>query len=114
MCRYLIVRSGYAHRSTGRGAIVRPDTLASVLGVTKRQVQNCAQVARALGLEVVIERGRMLTWEERKRAKKSGSHQRGLATEVAFTTPSWLGNSTRWPWGRFHPPRGLRPLHELT
>lgn len=103
--RYLLVRSGYAHRSTGRGAIVRPDTLASVLGVTKRQVQNCARVARALGLEVVIERGRMLTWEERERAKESGSHQRGLATEVAFTTPSWLGNTHAGPGDVFIPPR---------
>ncbi|TWD13043.1 hypothetical protein [Marihabitans asiaticum] len=100
--RYLVVRSGYAHRRTGRGATVRPDTLASVLGVTKRQVQNCARVSRAIGLEVVIQRGRMLTWAERMEAWRSGSHQRGLATEVAFTTPSGLGKT---PGEIFTPPR---------
>jgi hypothetical protein len=103
--RYLTVRSGYAHRATGRGATVRPDTLASVLGVTKRQVQNCARVARAIGLEVVIQRGRMLTWAERMAAHRSGSKQRGLATEVAFTTPSWLGKTASSPGEIFTPPR---------
>ena len=90
LIRYLRVRSGYAHPDTGRGAIVRPDTIASVLGVGKRQVQNAQKVARDMGLEVVIQTGRMLTWAERMEAWRSGSHQRGLATEVSFTIPEPL------------------------
>lgn len=103
--RYLLVRSGYAHASTGRGAIVRPDTLASVLDCTTRQVQNAQRVARDMGLEVVIQKGRMLTWAERMRARRSGSHQRGLATEVAFTSPSHLGKTAVEHVDVFTPPK---------
>lgn len=104
LIRYLTVRSGYAHPATGRGAIVRPDTIASVLGVTKRQVQNAQKVARDMGLEVVIQTGRMLTWAERMEAWRSGSHQRGLATEVSFTTPDELRGTVE-PVDVFTPPR---------
>lgn len=103
--RYLLVRSGYAHKQTGRGAIVRPDTLATVLDCTKRQVQNAQSVARDMGLEVVIQKGRMLTWTERMRARRSGSHQRGLATEVAFTMPSALGKTATEHVDVFTPPK---------
>lgn len=107
--RYLLVRSGYAQATTGRGAIVRPDTLATVLGCTKRQVQNAQRVARDMGLEVVIQKGRMLTWPERLKAMRSGSNQRGLATEVAFTTPSTLGKTATEPVSVFTPPTRSKP-----
>lgn len=110
LVRYLTVRSGYAHPATGRGAIVRPDTIASVLGVTKRQVQNAQRVARDMGLEVVIQTGRMLTWAERMEAWRSGSNQRGLATEVTFTTPEELRKTVTEPVDVFTPPRRSKPL----
>lgn len=88
MRRYLTVRTGYALSGTGRRAIVRPDTIASVLGVDTRTVQRCQQYARLIGLEVVIETGRMLTLEECLGARRRGSRQRGLSTEVAFTRPA--------------------------
>lgn len=117
LLRYLRVRSGYAHAATGRGAIVRPDTLASVLGVKKRQVQNAQKVARDMGLEVVIQTGRMLTWAERMEAMRSGSHQRGLATEVAFTTPPTVAEATAKPVDVCTPPRrtqsSYKPHREL-
>lgn len=111
--RYLRVRTGYAHARTGRGAIVRPDTLASVLGVTPRAVKYAQLVARRLGVEVVVQTGRMLSWAERMAARRSGSHQRGLATEVAFTIPETVhrrlarrhllpADASR-RGGRFHP-----------
>lgn len=109
LIRYLTVRSGYAHAATGRGAIVRPDTLASVLGVQKRQVQNAQKVAREMGLEVVIQTGRMLTWAERMEAWRSGSHQRGLATEVSFTTPESMRKTATEPVDVCTPPRRSKP-----
>lgn len=112
LIRYLKVRSGYAHTATGRGAIVRPDTLASVLGVKKRQVQNAQKVARAMGLEVVIQIGRMLTWAERMEAMRSGSNQRGLATEVSFTTPEALRKSTAGPVDVCTPPRRTKSSYK--
>ncbi|GAB3582980.1 hypothetical protein GCM10027579_13390 [Calidifontibacter terrae] len=102
LTRYLTVRSGYANPTTGRRCIVRPDTIASVLGVTKRQVQLCALVAREIGLEVVIQTGRMLTMEERWPLIRAGSRQRGLSTEVAFTIP----RATVRTLGIFTPPGG--------
>ena len=110
--RYLTVRSGYAHAVTGRGAIVRPDTLATVLDCTTRQVQNAQRVARDMGLEVVIQTGRMLTWAERMAARRSGSHQRGLATEVAFTNPLTLGKTATEHVDVFTPPKRSKTSHK--
>ena len=91
--RYLTVRSAYAD-TKGRRCIVRPDTIASVLQVDVRTVQNLQAVARHVGLERVIETGRMLTYGEKMklwwdaiRAGQPPSRQRGLSTEVAFTNP---------------------------
>lgn len=109
LLRYLRVRSGYAHPATGRGAVVRPDTIASVLGASKRQVQNAQKVARDIGLEVVVQTGRMLTWAERMEAWRSGSHQRGLATEVSFTVPEPLRKTLTDPVDVFTPPRRSKP-----
>lgn len=101
MRRYLAVRSGYALAGTGRRAIVRPDTVASVLGVSVNTVKVCQRLARRIGLEVVIQAGRMLTLEECLAARRRGSRQRGLSTEVAFTTPRaipvalWIDTPTR-------------------
>lgn len=87
LARYLRVVSGWACPRTGRRCVVRPVTVASVLGVDERTVQRCRAAARAIGLEVVVLTGRMLTEPERKEAQASGSTQRGLSTEVAFTIP---------------------------
>lgn len=88
MRRYLSVRSGYAVAGTGRRCIVRPNTIASVLGVGVNAVKVCQRIARQIGLEVVIATGRMLTQTECLAARRRGSRQRGLSTEVAFTTPA--------------------------
>lgn len=84
--RCALAKSGYAW-SNGRRCVVRPDVLASIMGVSERQAQRCNALARALGLEVVVMQGRMLTQEERWRAYDAGSRQRGLATETALTIP---------------------------
>jgi hypothetical protein len=83
------VESGYAQdQRTGRRCIVRPDTVASVMGMHKKTAQRCRRVARKLGIQVVIEPGRMLTLAESTRARRAGSCQRGLSTETALTIPS--------------------------
>ncbi|WP_145230580.1 hypothetical protein [Rudaeicoccus suwonensis] len=99
--RYLTVRSGWAQQRTGRRCIVRPDTIASVLGVDVGTVHRAQNVARRLGLEVVIETGRMLTkaeklalWNRAKTDQVPCSRQRGLSTEVAFTNP--LARQRNW------------------
>lgn len=84
---WALVKSGYAHSRTGRRCVVRPDTLASVMGVSVRTVQRCTAAARELGLERVVLRGRMLTFAECAYARRHGSRQRGLSTEVALTFP---------------------------
>jgi len=113
------VKSGYAQARTGRRCITRPDTVASVMGVTSRHVERCNAVARAIGLEVVVLAGRMLTLEESTGARRRGSRQRGLSTEVALTVPTALRSAvdvvtptsgratTRKTHRRFHSPHGL-------
>ncbi len=101
MRRYLSVRSGYALSGTGRRCIVRPDTIASVLQVSVNTVKVCQRLARQIGVEVVIQTGRMLSLAECLAARRRGSRQRGLSTEVAFTTPRaippvlWIDTPTR-------------------
>ncbi len=115
MVRYLTVRSGYAVAGTGRRCVVRPATLASVLQTTTRTVQLCQQVARQIGLEVVIVAGRMLNVDECLAARRRGSRQRGLSTEVAFTTPRsiprklWINTPTSGT--RLCPPPHLQTTH---
>lgn len=113
------VKSGYADPRTGRRCIVRPKTLASVLGVDERHVQNINRAARELGLEHVVLVGRMLNQDECMGARRRGSRQRGLSTEVALTVPTFLRRSvdsftpTSGPatphksQGRRVPPHGL-------
>ena len=84
---WALVKSGYAHAGTGRRCVVRPDTLASVMDVCERTVQRCSAAAREMGLEVVVLVGRMLTFPEVAYARRNGSRQRGLSTEVALTNP---------------------------
>lgn len=84
---WALVKSGYAHSRTGRRCVVRPDTLASVMGVSERTAQRCQAAAREMGLELVITTGRMLTAEETVWARRHGSRQRGLSTESALTIP---------------------------
>lgn len=84
------VKSGYAEARTGRRCIVRPMTLASVLGVTERHVERLNAFARKVGLEKVVLEGRMLNVDEVVHCRQRGSRQRGLATEVALAAPSNL------------------------
>lgn len=86
--QWALVKSGYACPRTGRRVIVRPDTIASVLGVSERHVERINALARKIGLEAVALLGRMLTFEESAAARRRGSRQRGLSTEVALTVPS--------------------------
>lgn len=88
MRRWAAVKSAYAHHRTGRRCIVRPKVLAGVLMCQERQVQRANAAARELGLEVVVLRGRMLTYEETAECRRRGSTQRGLASEVALTVPA--------------------------
>jgi hypothetical protein len=88
LMRWARVKSGYAQARTGRQCIVRPDTVASVMGMGLATVMRCQRAAREMGLEVIVMHGRMLTLDERARVQKWGSRQRGLSNEVALTVPS--------------------------
>jgi len=82
------VESGYVQdKRTGRRCVVRPDTVASVMGCAPNTVQRCRRVARRLGLQVVVQMGRMLNAVECMAARRRGSCQRGLSTETALTIP---------------------------
>lgn len=88
MDAYLRVRTGYVRdQQNGRRCIVRPKVLATVLDCAQNTVYRCQRVARAIGLEVVVMAGRMLTEAESRACRARGSSQRGLSTEVAFTVP---------------------------
>lgn len=87
------VKSGYADPRTGRRCIVRPVTLARILGVTERHVQNMNRAARLMGLEQVVLVGRMLNVSESMGARQRGSRQRGLSTEVALTISASLART---------------------
>lgn len=85
------VESGYVGQPrSGRRLVVRPSTVAQVMGVTERTVQRCRALARALGLLVDVAPGRMLTLAESIACRRRGSRQRGLSTESALTIPSIL------------------------
>lgn len=101
LCRWAAAKSAYAW-TNGRRCVVKPSTLASVLGISERQVQRLNACARDLGLEVVVVLGRMLNQEERWQAHDRGSRQRGLATETALTIP----RDQRGPVDHVTPPRG--------
>ena len=86
--RFLAAKSLYAQEQrTGRTVIVRPDTIAGLVGLSERHVQKCARAARELGLEIVLETGRMLSELETYAARRRGSPQRGLSTVTAFVVP---------------------------
>jgi len=75
--QWALVKSGYACPRTGRRVIVRPDTIASVLGVSERHVERINALARKIGLEAVALLGRMLTFEESAAARvvhRGGPH----------------------------------------
>lgn len=87
------VESGYAQdQRTGRRCIVRPATVASVMGCTPNTVRKCRRIARLIGVQVVVQMGRMLTAAECWAARRRGSSQRGLSTETALTIPDPLVN----------------------
>ena len=88
---WALVESGYAQdQRTGRRCIVRPTTVASVMGMHVDVARTCRRIARKLGLQVVIQLGRMLSLEECTAARRRGSRQRGLSTETALTVPQAL------------------------
>ena len=85
------VESGYAQdQRTGRRCIVRPATVASVMGMHVDVARTCRRVARRIGLQVVVLMGRMLNVDECTAARRRGSRQRGLSTETALTIPDPL------------------------
>lgn len=89
--RWAQVKSLYAQEArSGRQVIVRPDTLAGLLQCCERTVQRCNAAARAIGLELVVTPGRMLTETETYEARRKGSPQRGLSTVTAFVVPQRL------------------------
>ena len=86
--RFLAAKSLYAQEQhSGRTVIVRPDTVAGLAGLSERHVQKCNRAARELGLEIVLETGRMLSELEVYAARRRGSPQRGLSTVTAFVVP---------------------------
>ena len=86
--RFLAAKSLYAQEQhSGRTVIVRPDTIAGLAGLSERHVQKCNRAARELGLEIVLETGRMLSEFEVYAARRRGSPQRGLSTVTAFVVP---------------------------
>lgn len=88
---WVSAKSLYAQeRRSGRRVIVRPVTLAGLMQCAKRTVQRCQSAGRAMGLEVVITPGRMLSEIEVYAARKKGSPQRGLSTVTAFVVPAEL------------------------
>lgn len=100
------VKSGYADPQTGRRCIVRPSIIASVLGVTERQVQAANAFARKVGLEHRVMTGRMLTLEESTACRARGSSQRGLSSEVALTIPDSCPPPAPKTHASFTPTRG--------
>lgn len=85
------VESGYAQdQRSGRRCIVRPATVASVMGMHVDVARTCRRIARRLGLQVVVLLGRMLNVQECTAARRRGSRQRGLSTETALTIPEPL------------------------
>lgn len=86
--RFLTAKTLYAQEQrNGRTVIVRPDTVAALAGVSERHAQKCNRAARELGLEIVVEVGRMLSEVEVYAARRRGSPQRGLSTVTAFVVP---------------------------
>jgi hypothetical protein len=100
-----------ADQRTGRRCVVRPITVAKVAGLGKSTVQKCRALAEALGLRVVVFRGRMLTVDECTGARARGSRQRGLSSEAAFTIPQAVENQHQ-NTSTETPTRGMRASSE--
>lgn len=89
--QWVRAKSLYAQEQrSGRRVIVRPQTVAELMGCSKSTAHRCQRVARDLGLEIVITPGRMLSDFEAYKARKKGSPQRGLSTVSAFVIPAWV------------------------
>lgn len=79
---------GYCEQRTGRRVIVRPQTVADVLGVSVSTVHRCRSAARELGIYATVYPGAMLGEEEQRHARwVHKSPQRGMAAESAFVIP---------------------------
>lgn len=73
---------------TGRGVATAHETVATQLGMSKRQVQRARSVIEALGFAVTIVYGRYLTTEERDAAQQThGGAQLRAASVRALTLP---------------------------
>lgn len=95
--RVVRVELAYGDYSNGRNVIVRPDTVASILGIKTRTVQRCRAFARYGQLLVDLFNGRMLTLKERRQAHAAGSRQRGLANVSAYAIPHDLAQQLAQP-----------------
>lgn len=91
--RWAEAKSLYAQGGDPGRVVVRPRTLAQLMCCSEETVKRYNRAAREAGLECVVEPGRMLTVEERRRARSAGSRQRGLATVVALCTPARVVDS---------------------
>lgn len=110
------IESLYAQdQRTGRRLIVRPSTVASVLGISERHVQRCRELAKKLGVYVEVVQGRMLNLRECLAARLRGSRQRGLSSESALTIPTPIDQGLRAA-GRGFPcgPTTGRPVGSVT
>lgn len=101
--RWVEAETGYADKRTGRGVMVRPHTVRTLMQVHVRTVQRCRAAARRLGLYATIYTGRMLKIEEVWPLRGQGSPQRGETAESAFVIPKCL----RRLWTMSYLPSGL-------
>ena len=89
LMRWITAETLYVQeKRSGRSCIVRPSTLAELLGCAKRTVQRCRAAAAELGLRVEVVAGRMLSLAECLAARQAGSPQRGLSAEADFCVPA--------------------------
>ena len=88
LMRWITAETHYVQeKRSGRSCIVRPSTLAGLLGCAKRTVQRCRAAAAELGLRVEVVAGRMLSLAECLAARQAGSPQRGLSAVADFCVP---------------------------
>lgn len=109
--RWAAAESFYALSRTGRRCIVLPGKAAQLAELHKRTVQKCRALAVKLGIRVIVFAGRMLTVDECFRVRQRGCRQRGLAAEVALTSPTAVDNASRRS-GTNTPTRGRAPLEK--
>lgn len=88
--RFIAIMHAHAlyARKDGRDCIVRPDTIAALVGCSERSVQYARAAAKRLGIIIEALPGRMLDLGERLQARDRGSRQRGLSAVLALVIPA--------------------------